>query len=127
MNKKIDCPHCSGEIELKPKEVKTVEIDLSPPEPPKVPHIHTEPPKVPDAPDPHEVLADMLPSGHNFGKCKNGSCVEKVKNKKIVTSFKKCSNCGFNGVPESNSFCPVCGQDGSEWDESEINITENED
>lgn len=127
MSKKIDCPHCSGEIELKPKEPKIVEVDLNPPEPPKAPEVPHSHPEIPQPPEnPHEKLADMLPSGVNFGKCENGQCVELVKNKKLVTQFKTCQECGFNGVPETNSFCPVCGHDGKEWDDSDINIEKDD-
>ena len=75
----------------------------------------------------HEDLADLMPKGVNFGKCADGSCGDKIKNKKFVTKFKTCPNCDSNSVPKSHKFCPTCGidedqQDEDFWQESEVEL-----
>ncbi len=113
--KEIDCPHCKGKIDVeierrKPKvvlkEENTTEIRTENHE-----HIHEAP----------KTEAHPLPKGVNFGFCKN--CDKKIKNEKgLTTKFKKCTNCGTNSVPKSSEFCPTCGKDSDDWDESDINI-----
>lgn len=98
----------------------TMETPMQTPAP--IQHVHEMPKE-----DPHETLSKNMPKGVNFGKCANGNCGIKVKNAKgITTKYKKCTNCGANTVPKSSDFCPTCGKDSDEFDESEINIESEE-
>lgn len=91
--------------------------------PAPVAHVHDIPKE-----DPHEVLAKNMPKGVNFGKCANGNCGTKIKNAKgLTTKFKACPNCKANTVPKSSDFCPTCGQDSEEWDDSDIEIESDSD
>lgn len=76
--------------------------------------------------DPHDVLAENMPKGMNFGKCANGECGKKVKNKKGMTKdFKECKNCGANTVPTDKNYCPYCGIDEDKedpFDESNVRL-----
>lgn len=75
----------------------------------------------------HDDLASLMPKGVNFGKCADGSCHDKIKNKNFVTKFKTCPNCDSNTVPGKNEFCPTCGTDENHededfWQDSEVEL-----
>lgn len=114
-------------IEIPDKKPEPAQINFEydnppPSNPPKQTHSHDEPKE-----DPHKLLGEMLPKGVNFGKCANGNCGTKIKNAKgITTKFKTCPNCRFNGVPKSSSFCPTCGKDSEEFDDSDIDLETDE-
>ncbi len=72
--------------------------------------------------DPHEDIMKGMTT--NYAKCKN--CDMKIKNPRIVTKFKTCPNCNSNTVPKQNDFCPTCGKESDEWDESDVEIEEEE-
>ena len=77
----------------------------------------------------HDELSELMPKGVNFSKCADGSCHDKITNSKFTSKFKTCPECGSNTVPLSSDFCPTCGidsQDNDFWDESEIELEENE-
>jgi len=79
----------------------------------------------------HDDLADLMPKGVNFGKCADGSCHDKIKNKKFVSKFKTCPNCDSNSVPKGHNFCPTCGidektDDDDFWQESEVELESDE-
>ena len=79
----------------------------------------------------HDDLADLMPKGVNFGKCADGSCHDKIKNKKFVSKFKTCPNCDSNSVPKGHNFCPTCGIDEKNdeddfWQESEVELESDE-
>ena len=96
---------------------KIPEIQQTPQE-----HTHNEPKQ-----DPHDTLAQMLPKGVNFGKCANGECGKKIKNAKgVTTKFKACPNCRANTVPKNNDYCPTCGKEPEEWDDSDIELESEE-
>jgi RNA polymerase subunit RPABC4/transcription elongation factor Spt4 len=90
---------------------------------PKQTHSHAEPQE-----DPHEELSKLLPKGINFGKCANGNCGTKFKNAKGLTKkYKACPGCKTNTVPKSSDFCPTCGKEDEDWDESDVELEDEED
>jgi len=80
----------------------------------------------------HEDLAELMPSGVNYSRCADGSCHDKIKNKKFTTKFKTCPNCDSNSVPNKSKFCPTCGidedlTDEDFWQESEVELERDDD
>ena len=126
--KEIDCPNCKSKIDVeihkpKPKVVLTEENKTEIRQENKEIHTHNE-----SKQDPHDTLAQMLPKGVNFGKCANGNCGTKIKNAKgLTTKFKACPNCRANTVPKNNDYCPTCGKEPEEWDDSDIELENDED
>lgn len=139
LHQDIDCPHCKNTVGLnitktkpKPEQKKTVDLEipqieqLSPPV--EQSHSH-EPEPIQFS---HDDLSDLMPTGMNFAKCKDGKCGSMVKNSKITKNFKSCPNCESNTVPGKSKFCPTCGKTEPQdiedledyWDESEINLDE---
>jgi len=84
--------------------------------------------------DPHVELSDNMPTGFNFGRCKNGNCGTVVKNaNSFTTDYRSCPDCKFNGIPIStnhkDSLCPACGRthNREDLDNSDIEIPEGND
>ena len=85
----------------------------------------------------HTDMAELMPRGMNFAKCKDGNCgLGLIKNSRVTKKFKGCANCGANTVPEKNDFCPTCGVKESDiveeqredlWTASEIDMEKIED
>jgi len=90
-----------------------------------------EPPK-PTEEDKHKLMKDLMPSGVNFAKCQGTDCGhKKIKNNTQTQKFKACPGCKNNNIPRNNDFCPTCGldeehKDFDEWDDSDIEMKENE-
>lgn len=126
----VDIPETKPVIQMRPDPTITLNNQMQQlqqqMEIPKAPEPHThEDPK-----DPHEVLAENMPKGMNFGKCANGECGKKVKNKKGITKdFKECRNCGANTVPKDKNYCPYCGIDEDKedpFDDSNVKLEDEE-
>jgi len=89
-----------------------------------------EPPKQQDKGFTHDELSDIMPKGVNFGRCADGSCHEKIKNKNYTENFKACPGCNSNAVPKDVDYCPTCGKtepddDDEYWNDSEIELSDN--
>ena len=130
-----DCPECKKHIKMPtlvefemPKDniAKALNVQVSQ-KPSQVqtimdPHNHGTPEK-----NPHESIAENMPTGVNFTRCKDGSCGHSIiKNKKgLTTEFKTCPNCGDNINAKKSKICKTCGkspQDVSDWEDSEVKI-----
>lgn len=81
----------------------------------------------------NEELSSLMPPGVNFATCKGNNCADsKIQNKKLVTKFKQCPECGCNNVPKNSNLCPCCGKDGPEedpedyWEDSDIELKTKE-
>ena len=125
IKKEIECPGCKAKIDVemqKPKHKVTIQENENVTVKETHEHSHNDVPKE----DPHEIIALNMPKGINFGKCKNGNCGTKIKNKIITTKYKTCPNCKTNTVPKSSDFCPTCGKESEEFDESDVEIETDE-
>lgn len=124
--KEVDCPHCKGKIDVeiqrsKPKVIiqeKDTERIIEN-------HVHDTP--KPNEPDPHKTIAENMPSGVNFTRCKDGNCGHRViKNAKgLTTDFKTCPTCGDNTNSKKSKICKTCGKKPNEdedWQESDVKI-----
>ena len=124
--KEVDCPHCNGKIDVeiqrsKPKVIiqdNTTEI---------IKETHTHDTVKPEQVDPHKTIAENMPSGVNFTRCKDGNCGHKViKNAKgLTTDFKTCPTCGDNTNSKKSKICKTCGkkpQEDDDWQESDVKI-----
>lgn len=123
VHKDVKCVNCGtvNDVEIRKKKPKIIieEQQTNEIKQNDTKHEHTHEPK----PDPHDELAQMLPKGVNYGKCANGNCGTKIKNAKgMTTKFKACPHCKANTVPKSNDYCPTCGKEPEEWDESDIEL-----
>jgi hypothetical protein len=73
--------------------------------------------------DPHVTMSKNMPRSVNFGRCANGNCGIEVKNARgMNTEFKTCPGCRTNTVAKSQGFCPTCGIEHKDWDESDVRI-----
>ena len=77
--------------------------------------------------DPHQSIAENMPTGVNFARCKDGKCGHTIiKNAKgLTTEFKTCPNCGDNTNSKKSKICKTCGkkpQDENDWDSSDVSI-----
>lgn len=71
--------------------------------------------------DHHQMLAESMPKGVNFGRCTGENCNKKIKNAKgLTTKFKTCSNCDRNAVAANKKDCPFCGSKFDPEDEPDI-------
>ena len=122
----IECPHCKGDITLKPKGTKTVEIEL----PGNVSSTGQQTQQIPGNPGEkklnHAEMAELLPKGVNYSPCPGNDCGhQKLKNPNQTKEFKVCESCNHNGVPKDQEICPGCGKEVSkDADESDINLGE---
>ena len=130
-----DCPNCKNHIKLPtllefemPKDnvPKALNVQVNQ-KPPQIQtnvesHTHSTPEK-----NPHDSIAENMPSGVNFTRCKDGSCGHTIiKNKKgLTTEFKTCPNCGDNTNAKKSKICKTCGKTPEtveDWQESDVKI-----
>ena len=132
ITKPIDCPHCKGKIDVEiPKPIAKVIIKEEQTQTITENHNHNHQQQE-QKPDEHELLANAMPSGVNFARCKDGKCGHKIiKNAKgLTTSFKTCPTCGDNTNSKKAKICKTCGKkphDEDDWDESDVKIEIDED
>ena len=124
--KEVDCPHCKGKIDVEIQRSKPkVIIQEKETEVIRDNHFHDIP--KPNEPDPHQSIAENMPTGVNFARCKDGKCGHTIiKNAKgLTTEFKTCPNCGDNTNSKKSKICKTCGkkpQDDNDWDSSDVSI-----
>ena len=124
--KEVECPGCKQKIDVEVQRSKPkVVIQEQTTETIKEIHDHSHEPK--PFQDPHKTIAENMPSGVNFTRCKDGNCGHTViKNAKgLTTEFKTCTNCGDNTNSKKAKICKTCGKKPDEeddWDESDVKI-----
>ena len=125
--KEISCPGCKQKIDVeiqrqKPKVVIEERETITQTEH-NHDHSHEEPKETKFT---HTDLAKLMSPGENFRTCPDGNCGTKIKNAKVTTKFKKCTKCNSNTVPKNSEYCPTCGKEPEEWDESEVELKTKE-
>ena len=125
----VECPNCKNHFDLTVKQKSTKpKVVIEEKETTIIKENHTHDHSHEEKPEPtkftHQDMEKVMPFGVNFSTCPGGNCCTKIKNQKIATKFKKCTNCNTNTVPKKSEFCPTCGKtpEDDEWDESDVEI-----